>query len=259
MGQVPAEHEDGEPHGLTQGNALSRRTRAREDPVWPGVYKALPAHQLRVIGVALNVQEPRLLVTIRHMLAGVFLDQLRTIAGDPAREDVQQRRGEVEGIAVLAASLQSRYLAALSDIMKDHDEASLHSPVGWGPSHFRHDYERLLDDVHRIEQICEDILSSPAFNQGSNKGIGPTGLPAKLSGRSQSWTKEAFAHRLAGLFRSATGRAPTVSGSQDTSFQKFVAACVDIFQASYRELGEPFGPFVPPTRRHLTRAITRHK
>lgn len=260
MGQVPGRDVDAdEPHGLTPGNALSRRLRAREDEVWPEVYKTLPAKHMQRIGSLLGIVDARLLVAIRHMLVGVFLDQLRTMAGDGERDDVGDRRDKLKTISALAASLHEEYQAALTDIVTDHREAAWHGPVQWGPSHFRYDYEQLLGGVRAIERICADIMDSPAFNQKRNKGYGPTGLPAKLSDRPGSWAKEAFALRLARLFRSVTGRRPTVSGSQDTAFQKFTAACCDMFQRGYRDLGEPFGPFVPPSRRDLDDARARRK
>jgi hypothetical protein len=193
------------------------------------------------------------------MLAGVFLDQLRSMSGDPERTDVRQRRAKLKTIAKLAASLQAEYAAALPDIMTDHHEADWHGSVRWGPSHFRSDYEQLVRSVGVVEQMCEDILDSPAFNQHRNGGYGPTGLPAALPGRSRSWAREAFAYRLAGLFKSATGRAPTVSGSQDTAFQKFAGQCSETFQQAYLSFGKPFGPFTPPGRRDLAAACARHK
>lgn len=260
MGQVPGRDDDAnETCGLTASNALSRRLRAREDEVWPDVYEALPASRLREIGTTLGIDDRRLLVTIRHMLAGAFLDQLRSIAGDPERTDIRERRGKLKAIASLAASLQAEYTAALPDIMTDHHEAAWHGPVRWGPSHFRYDYEQLLGKADEIERICEDILNSPAFNPRRDNGVGPTGLPAKLSDRPGSWAKEAFAIRLAEVFAAATGQAPTVSNSQDTAFQKFAALCVETFRAAYRDLGQPFGTFAPPSRRDLRDARARHK
>lgn len=260
MGQIPRDSDEPEDScGLTASNVHSRRVDAREDDVWPNVYKVLDARRMLAIGRTLGIDNPRLLVTVRHVLAGLFLDQLRSMAGDPRRNDIRERRRKLNAISALVTSLHTAYRAALPDIMHDHVEADWHAPARWGPSHFQYDYEQLLDGTRTIQVICDDILQSAAFRQSENKGVGPKGLPAKLSDRPGSWAKEAFAIRLAGLFRAATGRAITVGNSQDTAFQKFAAECIDIFQESYRKLGNPFGVFVPPSRRDLNDARARHK
>lgn len=260
MGQVPGRDDDAdETCGLTASNALSRRLCARDDEVWPQVYKALPTEHIRDAGRSLGIEDPRLLVTLRHMLAGVFLDQLRSIAGDPAREGLRQRRRKLNTISSLIVSLEKQYCAALPDIRTDLQEADWHGSVQWGPSDFRYDYEQLLSGTQTIQQICQDILDSPAFNPRRNGGRGPTGLPATLPGRPGSHAREALAYRLSRLFHAATGQLPTTSGSQDTAFQKFANICSKIFQRGYLDLGKPFGPFSPPSRRDLRAVCARHK
>lgn len=260
MGQILGDDDSGnETIGLTPNNALSRRLRARDDEVWPEVYKAFPANRMYVMGELLGVTDKRQLVAVRHAFVGIFLDQLRTMAGDPVRSDVKERRKKLQMISKLASSLREAYEAALPDIMTDHREADWHSPVQWGPSHFRYDYEQLLSGADVIRQICEDILISPGFNTHRNGDFGPTGLPAYLPEHSGSWTKTAFARRLADMFHTATGRRPTVSNSQASAFQKFAAVCIDVFANSYAEIGKPFGAFAQPSSRQLREACARHK
>jgi hypothetical protein len=260
LGQVLGEHGDhDQPRGLTANDALSRRLRARDDDVWPDVYDALPGRRIKEVGRHIGVDDSRQLVAVRHMLARVLVDQLRTMAGDPVRRDVKDRRKKLQVISKLASSLRDEFEAALPDIMTDHQEADWHESVQWGPSYFRYDYEQLLCGAHVIEKVCADILESPAFNVHQNKGFGPTGLPAKLPNHPGSWAKTAFANRLARLFATASGRQPTVSNSQESSFQKFAAECIDVFAKAYGELEKPFGAFAPPSRRHLREACARHK
>ncbi|SLK07499.1 hypothetical protein [Novosphingobium mathurense] len=260
MGPLSGQADDaGEPCGLIPGNFLSCRPRARDDEVWPQVYKALPTDQIRKAGAQLGIDDPQLLVTLRHLLAGLFLDQLRSIAGDPARADLQTRRRQLQKISALISALETEYGNALPDIMTDLDEAAWHGPVQWGPSQFASDYADLLSDTQVIKQICHDILASPAFNPRRNSGRGPTNLPARLPGRPGSRAREALAYRLARLFHTATGRPPTTSGSQDTAFQKFAAISCAMFVSGYRDLGKPFGPFAPPSRRDLKAVCARYK
>lgn len=205
---------------------------------------------------SIGIDDPRMMVTVRDMLAGAFLDQLRSIAGDQRREDFSVRRGELQRIASLVAELSDLYQEALPDIMADHQEANWHGPTRWGPSHFQNDYARLLGDTEAIRNICSDILESPAFTA---RKTGPTGLPAKLPDRLGTWSKEAFAIRLASIYYAATGVQPTLSGSQPTTFQRFAENCDELFQTGYHGILKPFGEISPLTIRDLRKACARYK
>lgn len=260
MGQILGENDaDSKVSSLTASNTFSRRLQARNDEVWPDVYRALPTSRMKAIGHHMGISDARQLVTVRHMLVGIFLDQLRAMAGDPVRSNVKERRKKLQSISDLAMSLRDEYEAALPDIMRDHHEADWHTSVQWGPSDHLYDYQHLLSGADVILRICDDILRSPGFNRQSSKEFGPTGLPAKLPEHYGSWAKTAFAFRLANLFVTATSRMPTVSNSQDSSFQKFAAECIDIFTREYGDLSKPFGEFAPPSRRQLREACARHK
>ena len=250
---------DHEPDELTSGLQFNRRASAQRDAVWPDVYDALPASSMKRVSQAIELDDPRKLVTVRDMLAGAFLDQLRAIAADPERDDVSARREDLNQLIGLISRLRNKYGETLANIIKDHREADWHKPVSWGPSDYRYDYEQLLDGPAKIERICNDILQSPAFNLQKTKERGLTGLPAKLSDQSGTWAKEAFAIRLARIFWTVTGNLPTVSGSQATRFQRFAKVCDELFQKSYRKLDHPFGQIEPLTTRDLRKASRRYK
>jgi hypothetical protein len=230
------------------------RDHIRADQSMPRALEFLRAKEMRDIGNALGGIDRRSLVDLRYHLADAFVQQVRTIRGNGLKPDRTARREALERLVQKAQALKEEAECNLPWLRDEHCAASFFGASGPDPSPFEYDYVYLVDAIARLEKIAAAILSVPPIGKGSTTSPHLEGFPSDRLENPGTWARVAFARRIGQIYHDLTGKLPGVTKEQDGPYQRMTAIASAAFWLAYRDAGQPFGTWRPPSRDDMEKA-----
>lgn len=230
------------------------RNRIRSDQYMPDALNCLRAKELLHISDQLGGIAPRSLVDLRYHLANAFVNQVRTIRGDPIKPNRSVRRDALGRLAQKAKILRREVENNLPWMPAEHNEALFFGASGPAWSPFAYDYAYLIEAIERLEAIAATILSVPPIGKGSTTSPFLPGFPSDRLYNPGTSARVAFARRMGQIYFDLTGKMPGVTKERDGPYQRMTGVASTVFLRAYKKIDEPFGVWRPPGRKDMQEA-----